>query len=361
MDSRDIEKIINLSIKRLKDEYELLNTTMLNALHQNIDILINNSERWFGSDVPEAFRGVLNSLMTITYLYYQEKGDLGASVVDPVYEEFRPDVFLNGVITDMESILRINNITVGIQADNATIRTSKKLLRDSLYNIFLSISQFMNDGSSTTIELREESSRVVMAMRFQGLNDHLPDAGKISRVFYSYFDGVDYRINVGLNVALENLRNIGIIVKVRSDQEAGELKIDLSIPTTGFLETIDVIRKSNMAPCSESRGVEIGLCFEDIILEMVIRETLLEHGFTPVRTTINDLLDGKDSRRVLVADGESLARSMMSKGDLRDLTGRVDRLVVIHGADDAVPASESGSIVYIMKPFNVDTVIDLLS
>ncbi len=361
MDSGDIEKIINLSIKRLKDEYELLNTTTLNALHRNIDILIQNSERWFGKDVPEEFRGVLNSLMTVTYLYYQEKGDLGASVADPAYEEFKPGPFLNGVIDDMESILKIRNITVDIQTNQASIRSSKKLLRDSLNNIFLSMSQFMNESSTTVIELREEPSRVLMAMRFSGLNEHLPDAGKLSRVFYSYFDGNDYRINVGLNVALENLRNIGISVKLGGNQRAGDLTVDLSIPTTCFLETIDSIRKSYTSPGMEPRGVEVGLCFEDIILEMVIRETLLEHGFTPVRTNLNDLLEGKDSRRLLVADGQSLARSMMLTSDLCDLADRVDRLVVIHGADDVVPETGSDSIVYIMKPFNVDAVIDLLS
>lgn len=360
MEKQAIEQIINQSIKRLKDEYELLNTTMLNALHQNIDILINNAEKWFGTDTPAEFRGVLNSLMTIAYLYFQEKGEVASSAVEPHYEEFRPDVFLNSVVTDMEAIMRLKNVRVDFQITDSTIRTSRKILRDSLYNIFLSISQFMNDGSSTVIELRDESSRMRLILSFKGLNNYLPDVSKLSKVFYSYFDGFEYHINVGINVAMENLRNIGVIVKVSSDPGANSLHFNLSIPTTHFLETVNGIRKEHETVQEAPRGEDIGLCFEDIIIEMVIRETLVENGYSPIRLNINDLRDGKVSCKKVVSDCESFAQAMLTDNDLREISARLDRLVIIYGDRDCVPSIEAEGVVLIQKPFDVDTITSKL-
>ena len=360
MEKHFIEQLINQSIKRLKDEYELLNTTMLNAIHQNIDILINHSEKWFPGGVPVEFKDVLNSLMTVSYLYFQEKGDVGTFEADPRYEEFRPDGFLNNVIADMESILRLKNISVDFQVSDSTIRTSRKILRDSLYNIFLSISQFMNDSSSTKIELRDESSRMRLVLGFNNLSDHLPDISKLYRVFYSYFDGNEYHINVGINVALENLRNIGVMAKVSSVRGANSLQFDLSIPTTHFLDTIDVIRKDNVVPREAAQGEEIGLCFEDIILEMVIMETLSENGYSSSRVAISDIREGKIRCRKLVADCESLTRSMVSAEELPGLSERIDKLVIIYGDNDCITPPESDKIILIKKPFDIDIVISHL-
>jgi hypothetical protein len=355
-----IEQLINQSIKRLKDEYELLNSTMLNALHQNIDILINHSEKWFPDGIPLEFKGVLNSLMTVSYLYFQEKGDVGTFEADTRYEEFRPDSFINNVISDMESILRLKNISVDLQVSDSTIRTSRKTLRDALYNIFLSISQFMKDGSSTKIELRDESSRMRLSLGFNNLSDHLPDISKLSKVFYSYFDGSEYHINVGINVALENLRNIGVIVKVSSVRGTNSLLFSLTIPTTHFLDTIEEIRKDNVVAREGAQGEEIGLCFEDIILEMVIMETLSENGYSSSRVAMGDIREGKIRCRKLVADCESLAKSRVSAEELPALTGHIDRLVIIYGDNDCNLPADSEKIVLIRKPFDVDAVISHL-
>ncbi len=360
MDNKVIEQIINQSIKRLKDEYELLNATMLNALHQNIDILMNNADKWFGGNIPEEYRGVLNSLMTVAYLYFQEKGDVASSALEPHYEEFRPDVFINSVISDMEAVLRLKNVRVDLPMTDSTIRTSRKILRDSLYNIFLSIAQFMNDGSSTRIELRDESSRMRLLLEFESLNNYLPDVSKLSKVFYSYFDGFEYHINVGINVALENLRNIGVIVKVTSDEGAGSLKFNLTIPTTHFLETVEEIRSEHAVQKQASRGEEIGLCFEDIIVDMVIRETLAENGYSPFRVGIGDLRDGTATCRKLVTDYDSLARAMAGDDDIREMAGRLERFVIIYGDKDPVPDTETPGISYIKKPFDVDEVTSKL-
>ena len=357
MDKLIIEQIINQSIKRLKDEYELLGTTMLNALHHNIDILITNAEKWFGASIPDDYRGVLNSLMTITYLYYQEKGDVSSMSAEPQYEEFQPDAFINGIIRDIESIMMLKNISVELESGDVTIRTSRKILRDSLYNIFLSISQFMAEESSSSIGLKYEPTRILITLSFDNLSDYLPDPGKLSRVFYSYYDGKEYHLNVGINVALENLRNIGVMVKIESNPASNSLKFSISIPTTHFLDTIDDIRRVNMPTHESPRGVNVGLRFEDIIIEMVIRETLLENGYTAQKVSLSAQGNAKQTWKTLVTDSESLIRSSITAGEILTLFPDMERLIIILGDNDPLILPESDRIISIEKPFDVDTVI----
>ncbi len=357
MDKSIIEQIINQSIKRLKDEYELLGTTMLNALHQNIDILLNNAEKWFGPSIPDDFRGVLNSLMTITSLYFQEKGEASSISAEPLYEEFIPDLFINGIVKDIESIMMLKNIRVDLESGDVTIRTSRKILRDSLYNIFLSISQFMGKESSSSISLKHEPTRILINLSFDNLSDYLPDPGKLTRVFYSYYDGNEYHLNVGVNVALENLRNIGVMVKIESNPASNALTFIISIPTTHFLDTIDDIRRVNMPIHESPRGIQVGLVFEDIILDMVIRETLLENGYSAQKASLTSKASPEPQWKTLVTDSESIIRSRVTAGEILELLPGLERLIIIRGDNDNLALPESDRIVSIQKPFDVDTVI----
>lgn len=360
MNKSEIERIINQSIKRLKDEYELLNITLLNALHRNIDILISNAESWFGENVPQQYRDVLSSLMTLTYLYCQEKAEISSSSAETIYEEFKPDVFINSIITDMESVLGLKNVVVELQLSEATIRTSRKILRDSLLNVFLSMSQFMSADSTTTITLTEKPNAIQLNLLFDRLGGNVPDMSKLSRMFYSHFDGEDYRINIGLSVALENFRNIGVMVKVtRTSVEA--IEMEFSIPTTSFLETISQIQKREKSEAKANRHETVLLCIDDVILEMVLIEALNDAGFTTARGSLSSLRTADASAQSIIIDFAFLEKNLITQEELKALASGKKRLIVIHGNDESPELPDTKNTQAITKPFEVDTIISALS
>ncbi len=356
MDRKQIEQLINQSIKRLKDEYELLNITLLNALHRNIDIMVENSDKWFGKDVPREFRDVVSSLMTLTYLYCQEKAELTSSATEVHYEEFKPDVFINSVITDMESVLGLKNVLVDLELSDATIRTSKKILRDSLLNIFLSMTHFMAPDSTIQISLAEEATRVRLTLRFNGLSADLPETSKLFRVFYSFFDGSDYRINIGLSVALENLRNIGVMVKV-TRKSPGEIEMEFSIPTTRFLETISQIQKREATTITTDTQETVLLCIDDVILEMVLSEALQDAGFSPIRGSISCFRSAEHSGESVIADFTFLKKNLITLEELETIALHSKQLIIIHSKDESPELPVRQNIKAVEKPFEVDTII----
>ncbi len=360
MNQREIENLINQNIKRLKDEYELLNITMLNALHRNIDIMIENSDKWFGNNVPREFRDVLSSLMTLTYLYCQEKAELTNSATEVHYEEFKPDVFINSVITDMESVLGLKNVLVDLELSDATIRTSKKILRDSLLNIFLSMTHFMTSGSAIRISLSEERTTIRLKIVFEGLADNVPEMTKLSRVFYSYFDGSDYRINIGLSVALENLRNIGVTVKIARNAR-DLIEMDFSIPTTQFLETVHQIQKQEELKRASTRRETVVLSIDDVILEMVLSEALRDAGFTPSRGSISSFRSTEHSTESMIADYAFLKKNLITLEELAALAKHKKQLIIIHSNDESPELPVRQNIMAVEKPFEVDTIIKALS
>jgi hypothetical protein len=359
MERNEIERLINQSIKRLKDEYELLNITLLNALHRNIDIMIENAEKWFGDNIPQDFRDALSSLMTLTYLYCQENPDFSTSLVQPQYEEFKPDTFINTIIADVETVLGLKNVTVELQLSDATIRTSRKILRDALLNIFLSMAQFMQNESKTKISLKEEPTTIRLALRFDKLASTVPDMSKLSRVVYSHFDGSDYRINIGLSVALENLRNIGVMVKV-ARIGTDSIEMNFSIPTTHFLETINQIQKQNVVEKKSGPRKKVLLCIDDVILEMVLTESLQDAGFSPARGSLAALRAGLESRSAIITDSAFLTKNIIAQEEIEKIANAASTVIIIYGRDETIDFSGHNAIFTISKPFEIDAILKLL-
>ncbi len=360
MNQRDIENLINQNIKRLKDEYELLNITMLNALHRNIDIMIENSEKWFGKDIPQEFRDVLSSLMTLTYLYCQEKAELASVAAEIHYEEFKPDIFINSVITDMEAVLGLKNVIIDLELSDTTIRTSKKILRDSLLNIFLSMTHFMASDSSIRISLTEEHTTIHLKILFEGLGDNLPEINKLSRVFYSYFDGSDYRINIGLSVALENLRNIGVIVKI-ARKAHDFIEMDFSIPTTRFLEAVHHFQKQEEHKRTSSRRETVLLCIDDVILEMVLTESLNDAGFLPARSSLSALCSAELWGKSIIMDYAFLQKNLLTADELSRYSTHMKKLIIVHDKDESPDLPPNENILAFQKPFEIDTIVSALT
>ncbi|HON77220.1 MAG TPA: hypothetical protein PK544_01900 [Spirochaetota bacterium] len=354
-----IENLINQSLKRIHDEYELRNTTFLNALHHNIDYLTTHAEDWFGSDIPEGFKHVITSLTTLSYMYFQERADFSKTIIDPKYEEIDCCELISSITGDISSLLQTGSFRIGTICGPSIINTSRAILRDSLYNIFISISQFMDTASDCLVTIEEDQSSVRIKISFSGLKDNMPDISKLTKILFSYSEKGQYHINIGLSIAFDNLRNIGAIVKISDFVSEHAIEITISFPSTIFLQTVEEIRKGQEKTETDVEGKLVLLCIDDIIIEMVLRETLQERGFTTRKILLKNIEDHfEDSATVIIDYGciqQSETETCASIAAKKDTV----QFIIIHGGDylpENLP--ERGNIVIIQKPFDVDMLVD---
>jgi hypothetical protein len=355
-----IEQILAKIVKSAHDEYEMRNISFLNALHNNIDLLSNRAAEWFGDDVPAEYRMVLSSLRTLAYMYFQDRIDSGKLISDPHYEELDFSRTVADIIRDIKNLFHRDIFDMERPAGSFTIRTSKSVLRESVYGILLALIQFMDDRSRGAISIREHSSSIMLKMKFSGLKDTLPDTAKLSRIFFSYHDGETYRLAVGMKHAMESLRDIGAQIRMDSISRSRELAIEVSFPSTEFLKTIEEIRTGGERSAEGESGKRALLCVSDIILEMVVYETMRERGVETVRITPSEAVDIDGPGPAVLLDygcfaeaGAHLAETIRSQGKNR-------RFIIIYGSEDAPEQSLGEHAVLIQKPFNVDTIFNYL-
>lgn len=355
-----IENLINQSLKRIHDEYELRNTTFLNALHHNIDYLTTHAEEWFGSDIPDGFKHVITSLATLSYMYFEERASFSQTIIDPTYEEIDCHELIESITGDIRSLLQTGSFRVSTDGASSIINTSRAVLRDSLYNIFISISQFMDDASDCLITIDGDHSNVRIKISFTDMKDAMPDISKLSKILFSYSDKGQYHINIGLSIAFENLRNIGAIVKLSDFTAEHAIEITISFPSTIFLQTVEEIRMGQEINKTGAEGKLVLLCIDDIIIEMVLRETLQERGFTTKKVLIDTIKEYLDDSCTVIIDYGCISQSDDEPDALLLAAQKGNtRFIIIHGGDylpDKYPAG--ANIVTIQKPFDVDMLID---
>ena len=354
-----IENLINQSLKRIHDEYELRNTTFLNALHHNIDFLTTRAEEWFGNSIPEGFKHVITSLTTLSYMYFQERADFIKTIIDPTYEEIDCRELVESVTGDISTLLQTGTFRVNPASSHSSINTSRVILRDSLYSIFISIAQFMDAASECLVTIDEDHSNVRIKISFSGLKDNMPDISKFTRLLFSYSDDGQYHITIGLSTPFENLRNIGAIVTLSDFSAEYAVEIIISFPSALFLQTVEEIRKDQEKTEAGAGGKLVLLCFDDIIIEMVLRETLHERGFTTRKIHPEDIREHLGDSTTVIIDYGCIRQSEAEMTAIISSHKNSAQFIIIHGGDfspDMFP--EDGNIVTIQKPFDIDMVVD---
>ncbi|HNR89204.1 MAG TPA: hypothetical protein PKM65_12760 [Spirochaetota bacterium] len=365
MDQKLIEEVINRSIKKLNDEYELINTTFLNVLHANIDQLIENTEAWFGPAAPKEFKDVLNSLMTLAYLYYEERREYSKYIVEEKYENVDLAELMDDIIEKVRFLFPARAVTLVAAESDCSIRASRSLVRESFFNILLSLFQFMDERSSCGIRLFTEGQNVKIALAFDNLAEELPNITKISRVFFSYFDGQEYRIRIGINIAVENLRNAGAVVKIENPSGRNSLLVTVSFASVIFLQTIEDIRAADGSVDGTDpavAGLPVFLGVDDVVLDMVLREALQDTGFLVRRIDLFGVTGGDDGApRAGVVDRQSIAKAFRDFSEFADAFRACDAVVVIYGSEEEPEDITAWPhLRALRKPFDVDAVIKLL-
>lgn len=361
MEKKKIEEIVNQSIIKVSREYELVNANFLQALYLNIDILANNAEKWFDGDIPLEFKNVLNSLMTLTLLYFDEKKDLSNMIAEPKYQETELCTVFEDISKDINSILGIKGILVENRSKNSSVNTSGAVLREAMLNIFLSLHQFMDEDTQTVIRIEDEYSSLKVEVEFKNLLDIIPNVDKLTRTFFSYYDGSEYRVNIGMNAGIEHLKNLGTNISIKSSFDRKVFKIKFVFPTIEFLETVEEIRKSDKKQNLSVSGEEIIIMVSDIIIDMVITDSLRENGYT-VKKLLKLNKDAKDvlKNRIMIIDYESIKKNFKEFKNFIDTCYSIKRIIVILGVNDEVEYPASDAVIFLKKPFEVDEIIEHL-
>ncbi len=363
MDRKTIENIIQQSIKNLIYEYELMNSTFLQVLHMNIDQLAFNSEKWFGQSVPEEYKKVLNSLVTLSYLYFDRQKEMSKSLVEQKYEEIELTAILRDITDDVQSLLSLSRIDISASAPDPYIKTSRQTFRDSILNIFLSLNNFLGDDSHCEILLYEEYSSVKIDLSFRNLKKNVPDVSKLMKIFYSYYEDGQYHIGIGLSSALDSLRSIGGVVSIDGLQGSSALTLRLSFPSATMIKTIEEMRKEEENASRQEEKGHVVLCVEDIIIEMVLLETLQDSGYSVEKLSLFNMSSMAPifQDKPLIADINAVNQVFDSFEAFLQAFSRSQMILIIYGSDDIIDTSvQRDNLLLIPKPFDVETILRLL-
>lgn len=214
--SVDIDNLIKQALKKMTEQQALRRITLLNILHINIDILIQNASEWFGDEIPEGFRQVINSMMALTTSFLEGEVDFDDMLFEQSPEVVDVATVLNSISNEMNTLFGFADSRISIEAENnfQLIAPRKNLTRE-LYHILLAVTPFMEEESRCRINVSENYSNVVISLEFYDLNDKFPGTTSLKKAFYTYQTGESAKVGMGINAAITSLKEMGAQVSVK--------------------------------------------------------------------------------------------------------------------------------------------------
>ncbi len=358
----DIEEIINNTLTRMRQEQELRRVALLELLYKNIDLLIDNASAWFGNDVPGDYKNIVRSLMVVSTSFLSDDYDFRSMVFDDPFEEIEVNVLINEVVRETSSLDRNKKIILSFDRDHSTVMTSRKKLRNSLITIILAFMVFMDEHSGCDVTVAEDKSSVTINIRFGGLLPSFPGIDRMQKAFFPYLSGREYRMGIGIDFALYTLRNIGAIVKVFSTGYGNTgTGITITFPTMEFHNLMNEIRINESLQTAKTGEGLVLLVTDDLILEMLIGEMLHENGYRIKKTDIASLdKQREEDCKAVIADLATLHRKRVASSSFREWAGGCSRVILIHGADVPVGDYLAEGVIPLIKPFDLDRIVNAL-
>ncbi|MCU0847943.1 MAG: hypothetical protein MUD12_08670 [Spirochaetes bacterium] len=358
-DISDIEEIVKGSLKRLSEESEHKRLAVLNVLHANIDVLVKSSDSWFGKKVPDEFKEVIYSLLSLASMY--DETDYNEILLKEKFEEVDLKRLLDSVINEFNSINKFRKIILIISGDEFHAFTSKKYLRESMHQILFSFYIFMQDESEYEILLKKEQANVSIELLFKNLSVNFPGTFKIQKDIFAYQESSNYKIGVGISQALVNLNNIGSMV---NSGAAGDrsYSVRISFPSIKFLKAVEEVRKNLFSLKSpvKKRG-ELILLVQDIMLEMLLRELMIDVGYDIKKMDLAGLVEIKEPIKAVIVDYSFLKKEYSDVEIFVKYAASLKKVIIIYAAEDPIVKENLPSnIIGIKKPFEIDAIIDII-
>lgn len=354
----DESDYFNNLIENLQSEVEMRKSLFLNVLFRNVDILMENTGKWFGSEVPSEYSQVVNSLVHLSVSYLEEVDGFVNALSEDIYEVFAPGDIIKGCLESFGNMIKPGKKTFESQG-TPEINTSSVLLKDSVNNIFLSMAPYINDNSELSVSLKEGKSDVLLDISFSGLSDDLPETNKLLKLFYSVKIDEVYRIRIGLSLPVENLKRIGAIVKFTRNTDG--INVNVRFPSVDFLKTVDDIRKHYAERSLKKKEGLVYLSISDRITEMFLFDNLSDLGYVikNIKTPAGPFADSPSDSTFLITDFE---RILSSYDDVLSFCASIEgkKIIVIERENDVIPV-ECGKMLSVVKfPFEIETIAELM-
>lgn len=357
----DIEKIINESLKSMTEDYDLEREVILNVLHINIDKLIFNAEKWFNKKIPPEYREVIRSLLTITTSFFDTSLDYEDFIIENRFEEIDINLILEAMIEDFSSFLNISNVKEAFDKDSCVIVSSKEIFRRSINNILLSLFVFMNKKTECVVETSQDKSNVFINIKYTNLNKFFPGKSKIVKSFFPYKHGSFYKVGIGINSAIYNLRNIGAQVRVKELDSISNLGIYITFPSVDFLHMVDDLRKSEETKSKGKTKGNVLVFIDDFVVDMIVREIVQNNGYQINKYKIS-LFEKEiefNKYKAIIVDFEYILKYFINFEIFEGYTRNFNRVIILYGSEDneQIEGLSKKNFTFLEKPFQVDEII----
>jgi len=356
----DIEELIKKIVDKNFSIYEQERFTVLNALMGNIDILMNRTEEWFGRDIPEEFSRVIRSLFSLSaFLLEKRNSSFEISKIKNLHE-FNIHDFLSQFVNELKNILDLGEMKIisDNEKNEFIIRSSEYILREAFYNIFFSIYPFMQHDSSCVIRLDENKINIAVEFIFDKLSKSFPGPSEIKKNIYTYSQGKEDKIGIGIDSAIISLRNAGVILKTNELISKEKFSLTIMFPALDFYTDIEHVRAGNKNNNSIIYGGEIFLNINDPFMKLVITDTLHELGYSITYFSSSDFNAAglTDIVKAIVIDYNNDNQELIKK--LENISKKDLKIIIICNENDIIDNPFLKYFMLIIKPFNVEDLID---
>ncbi len=359
----DLDRVIKQALKKLTEQQALRRMTLMNILHINIDMLINNAFHWFDGEIPEEFQQVINSLMTLTTSFLEEEVNFESMVSEKTPEVVDVATVLTSISNEMNTLFGFADSRISIEAeDNFQLMAPPKELARELYHILLAMTPFMEEESRCRMEVTENYSNVIISFSFFDLRENFPGTASIRKAFYSYQTGESRKVGMGLNTTINALRDMGARVDVRFLQGGNSIIVEVAFPSLSFMETVREIREENRGDEDAlPGGEEIIIVVQDRIIEMLLDEIFRKKGFIVSRMTLEKLKENSWSPGLkgIVIDCDYISRGYGGGNDFFKEWGDVEKVIILYEEKDehCLTNFRKKGVTVLKKPIEVDTIV----
>ncbi len=361
--SIDYDSIIKKSLEQIFHDIDLERATVISAVTGNVDILMNKSRDWFGSDVPEEYERVIRSLFTVAaFLIEKQKNSDHLSIIK-IQDHIRLSVIIKQIVKELMEIFGYGSLSVSMdfKEEEPSILTSEQLLKESIYNIFFSLYPFINKDSSCEIILKKDNYNISAGFYFKKLKESFPGHGEIKKRLFSYNQNNEEKIGIGIDSAINSLRSIGSVVRVDTLSMATFFSMNIMFPTTEFMDQVERIRNVNITKAVKPVKGTVLAVVNDPMTRLLLSDVIVESGYKLSIVSVKDFKDLVDLScyKTLVFD---FSNELFAASDyVKKINNLNHHLILIHGEKDSNADDEIfSSFKKLKKPFDVDSIIDYI-
>ncbi|HQO22573.1 MAG TPA: hypothetical protein PLH15_08090 [Spirochaetota bacterium] len=352
-DSKDLFSLNNL-MDSLHSEFELRQSPFLNVLFHNIDLLIYNSDKWFKDDVPPEFSEVINSLVHLSALCLEKIDSFIEYSSDNPRNSFIPDDIIRSVAGSFREISKVTSFSLDSKGDTS-INVSPVLFKDALVNLFLVVFPYITGKTDVKVAIKGGVSEVDISFAFCGILPDMPDLGKMMKLFYTVKHKDSFRILAGFSLPVENFRRIGGITKI--EREEDDLLISIKFSSSGFIETVENIRKDYSKSEDPQKEGNVYVCISDRVAEMFLHDNLSDIGYNvvPAKPETVTALGLMPQDRALIIDANYLVTAFESPEKFFASIS-FSKIIIITKSGDRSDYIIPDHAVIIKYPFEIDQI-----